>query len=101
MAGNPEYRWRSHSGRFYQVKEMETRHLFYTWLMIWNHIAIEKNRIWFKHHYEFSGYYTMEYILESFRELYIELKSRDDVGFKSKQVMERIESMAKLKEAIK
>lgn len=87
--------WRSaacNGGGERSVKEMETKHLFYTWLMIWNHSAPQELRIWDTKRYVFGPFYTNEYMLEAFREIYIELKTRKDIGPKMKEVVSRIEA---------
>jgi hypothetical protein len=71
---------------------MKTKHLFYTWLMIWNHAAPIELRIWENHHYIFSPFYTKEYMLEAFKYIYFELKNRKDIGPKMLGVINRIES---------
>lgn len=93
----PNFKWRDRKGNFYLVKDMETRHLFYTWLMIWNNAAPFKLRIWFKNRYSFPAFYTKEYMLKSFKHIYFELKKRSDLGFKCSQVVKQIEDFYKQK----
>jgi hypothetical protein len=90
-----EFIWRSaacNGGGKFSVTEMRTKHLFYTWLMIWNHAAPSYLRIWDNHHYIFSSFYTKEYILLAFKSMYLELKRRTDIGPKMLEVIARIEA---------
>jgi hypothetical protein len=85
------FQWRDRKGNMHYPKDMSTKHVFYAWLMIWNHAAPEHMRIWNNHKYRFPAHYSREYVLESFRELYYELKQRSDLGIKSKKVVNIIE----------
>jgi hypothetical protein len=90
-----EFVWKcsdQRGGFFIPVSQMHTKHLFYTWLMIWNHAAPVELRIWFNHPYVFDPFYTKEYMLEAFRSMYFELKKRTDIGFKMREVITRIEA---------
>jgi len=87
-----EYKWRDRYANLHPPKTMNTKHLFYTWLMIWNHACPEKLRIWAKHKYQFDlKIYTKKYMLTSFQKLYYELKRRNDLGYKMKKVLLKIE----------
>lgn len=88
-----KFKWRDKNGIFHYVHNMKTKHLFYTWLMIWNHCCPKNIQIWFNHKYIFPSFYTKKYLLKAFKFLYQELKNRADLGFKSKQVIEKIESL--------
>lgn len=85
------FRWRDRGGEFHDPLQMDTKHLFYTWLMIWNHSAPPHMRIWANHAYVFSDFYTPAYMLRAFRATYYELKTRKDLGYKMAQVVKRIE----------
>lgn len=90
-----EFIWQvsaNHGGESIPVSQMKTKHLFYTWLMIWNHSAPKELRIWDTHRYTFGSFYTPKYMLNAFRSLYIELKNRDDIGYKMLGVIESIEN---------
>lgn len=57
--------WRDHSGRFLEPAAMETRHLFYTLRMIWNHTLPESVRLHPYRRYRFSPFYTIEYLQQA------------------------------------
>jgi len=84
------FRWKT-TGEFLSPAEMRTIHLFYVWLMVWNRYVPESMRIVTNHQHEFSDFYTPEYMLEAFRAMYIELKTRDDLRPKMRKAIERIE----------
>lgn len=87
------FKWRDRTGAFLELREMSTKHIFYTWLMIWNHAAPEALKIWNTHQYTFSDFYTPAYMLKAFTQLYRELNKRNDLGFKSGQVVTQIEKL--------
>jgi hypothetical protein len=76
---DPGFKWKTRDDEFVRPKDMHTSHLFYTWLMIWNHSAPEEYRVRFKHRYSFGSYYTVEYMVEAFKNMTAELKSRKDI----------------------
>lgn len=58
---------------------METRHLFYTVRMIWNHtMPVQAQTATFKR-YAFGPRYTKEYMLEAIRAMVPELGTRTDL----------------------
>jgi len=90
------FRWKDREDRYHNPEEMDTKHVFYTWLMIWNHEAPDDSmRIWFTHRYQFSSFYTPKYMLKAFGVMYFQLKNRTDVGPKMKWVIARIEAMCR------
>lgn len=72
------YQWRDRTGQFHHPGEMETRHLFHTVCMIWNHTMPVKTRPDYRR-YEFSWYYTDAYMKLSVVMLVKELFRRDDI----------------------
>jgi hypothetical protein len=91
-----EFIWKDREDNFIRVSQMDTKHVFYTWLMIWNHGVPPWHQIWFRHRYTFGSYYTKNYMLEAFRAMYIELKRRDDLGPRMKEVITQIEDKFRL-----
>lgn len=71
--------WRTRAGEDLRVNEMETRHLFYTLKMIWNHSAPEEFKIKPYKKYIFSDFYTNEYILKAVKAMIYELRKREDI----------------------
>lgn len=72
------YQWRDRTGVFRHPCDMETRHLFHTVRMIWNHTMPEKTDPYFRQ-YTFSKYYTETYMKMSVYHLLRELLNRDDI----------------------
>ena len=72
------FQWLDQYGQRHYPKNMETRHLFYTLRMIWNHSAPEELKLkpYIKH--TFSTFYTPEYMRNAIKALMAELSKRDD-----------------------
>lgn len=90
------FRWKDRYGSKHRPKDMTTKHLFYTWLMIWNHSVPARYNIWFRNKYLFMDYYTNDYMQAAFGAIYRELKSRIDLGYKSQSVIKKIEAFLAL-----
>lgn len=71
--------WRTQQGNFMLPSEMETRHLFYTLRMIWNHKMPEVARFPAYQQYEFSAFYTDVYFRQAILFLTEELAQRDNM----------------------
>lgn len=74
----PEFRWRDRFGNMIPVSELDTKHLFFTIRMIWNHSAPERMRIEPYRQYTFGAHYTPEYMGQAVRAIAIELSHRTD-----------------------
>jgi hypothetical protein len=76
------FRWRTSTKdgkRSLLPSEMETRHVFYTLLMIWNHtMPIEARTEGYKE-YTFSSFYTPEYMAKAVYAHVEELATRRDM----------------------
>lgn len=89
---NSDYQWRDREGNYISLTDMPSKRLFYTYLMLWNHIVPENMRIWNNYRYKFDRtIYTAEYIKTGFKAMRIELSKRDDLGPKMKEVLLQIE----------
>lgn len=73
------FKWRSQDGRYWTVHQMDTRHLFFTLRMIWNHTAPVTWRFIPYKRYDFSDYYTTEYMRNAVIMIINELVKRDDI----------------------
>jgi len=73
------FKWRQKGGEFIYPSKMKTRHLFHTLRMIWNHKMPECAKITPYNQYEFSAYYTDEYLKKSIFHLSQELGKRNDM----------------------
>ena len=74
------FQWRDRTGVFHNPKDMETRHLFFTIRMIWNHSAPEYMRIKPYNKYSFGDFYTREYMRDAVKFLAKELGTRKDAS---------------------
>jgi len=70
------FKWRDRTGKFHDVTEMATKHLFHTLLMIWNHSVPQHLRIEPYIRYRFDEFYNAEYITQAMRALSRELRKR-------------------------
>ena len=75
----PRFMWRSHDDTRRYVDEMETRHLFYTLRMVWNHSMPEEARSASYKRYSFSPFYTAEYMQDAIRYICRELSTRKNL----------------------
>lgn len=74
------FEWRSADGDFWAPKDMETRHVFYTVRMIWNHSVPEDMRVGRNIRlYRFGDFYTGEYMKSAVLALGRELLTRKDL----------------------
>lgn len=87
------FRWKTKDDEFLDPRQMTSKHLFYAWLMIYNHSAPEEHQIWFTQRYVFTAFYTPKYMFKAFEQLYYELKTRKDLGPKMLAVIAEIESI--------
>lgn len=90
------FQWRDSHGRFHSPIEMETRHLFFTLKMIWNHSAPEHMKLKPYKKYSFGPGYTAEYMLKAIKALSAELKTRDNIELylhQLKQIQTRLKEL--------
>ncbi len=73
------WKWKESNGPDHVPSEMETRHLFYTLRMIWNHTMPESVRFHPYQHYAFSAFYTPEYLQQAIHFIGHELLNRPDI----------------------
>ena len=87
------FRWRDRFGDYHKPAKMDTHHIFFTWLMIWNHSAPEGLRVKMGNRYGgFPPFYTPKYMLSAFANLYWEMKRRQDTTMEQRLVIARIEA---------
>ncbi len=85
------FHWRTRGGDFVRPANMETRHVFFTWLMIWNHACPEQLRRPEGRHYdEFDPHYTPAYMAQAFRVMFNELQARQDLRATWKTVVDEV-----------
>lgn len=91
------FRWTDREGRRWKLTDMTTKHVFYSWLMLWNHYAPQPYDIGgIGNRYAFIG--TVKDPEKSFRELTYELVTRTDATDVQKAVVQRvIENAAKMR----
>lgn len=78
------FQWRDRKGSFHYPSNMETRHLFMTLVMIWNHTMPASHRIfksgsWVHHFYTFGPFYTKEYAASAILAMSSELFTRHNL----------------------
>lgn len=74
----PDFIWKTKDDRRYKVKDMETRHLFNTIRMIWNHKMPADAALGSFIRYEFGSFYTNEYLELAIKKMLPELILRND-----------------------
>lgn len=74
-----DFKWRDRRGQFHYPKDMETRHLFFTVRMIWNHTVPDMYQIKPFERYNFSSFYTSFYMGQAVRNILSELSTRNDL----------------------
>lgn len=75
----PAFKWRDREGIFHAIDKMETRHLFYTLCMIWNHSMPEEAATHEYKRYSFSAFYTPAYMEQAIKSIMPELFKRKDL----------------------
>lgn len=73
------FKWRDREGKFHRVQDMETRHLFYTLRMIWNHTMPVSVQFRPFHQYHFDDFYTTAYMKAAIIHIGHELVNRKNI----------------------
>lgn len=78
------FRWRDRKGNFHIPAQMETRHLFMTLVLIWNHTmsdecGIDYSGTWKHHRYNLGPHYDMDYLCIAICSIANELFTRDNL----------------------
>lgn len=74
-----KFEWKDKSDNFYKVEEMETRHLFFTVRMLWNHSVPDDFKLYPYKQYSFSAFYSKDYVREAIRCMLHELSTRNNI----------------------
>lgn len=82
IRGISDFKWKDSTNKFHTPSSMETRHLFYTLRMIWNHTMPEEAKLKPYKKYYFGSFYTEKYLLEAIIHIYSELCTRKDISLK-------------------
>jgi len=90
----PSFQWRDKQGNFHHPSDMETRHLFFTIRMIWNHTCPKECMLEPCIKYTFRPFYSSKYMSKAIKYIYIELMTRDDMKPYFKQQLGRMRAMA-------
>jgi hypothetical protein len=80
--------WKDRFNVNHIIEQMETRHLFYTVRMIWNHSAPKELKLRPYQKYNFSEFYSHDYIAGCIRNMLTELLCRSDIKFSWRQEVE-------------
>lgn len=83
------FKWRDRNGVKHAVTDMETRHLFYTLRMIWNHTMPGAYRLP-GNLYSFGSYYSEPYMLKAVRAITLELAGRTDMTAEWKRQLKQM-----------
>lgn len=75
----PPFKWRTGGGVFIAPADMETRHLYFTVRMIWNHTVPEQFKLRPFNEYIFPPIYTTEFMAEALKHMLCELAVRKDL----------------------
>jgi hypothetical protein len=78
----PNWKWKTspaNGNKLISPSQMETRHLFNTLRMIWNHTMPSDARIHPYKEYDFSSYYTPSYLKIAILKIGVELLNRKDI----------------------
>lgn len=73
------FKWRDRGGKFHPVNKMETRHLFYTLTLIWNHTT-EDLKLPGRIYDSLGAYYTSDYVMEAAKAIAAELATRKGIS---------------------
>ncbi len=79
LAPASTWRWRDRYGKPYHPSEMETRHVFFTLRMIWNHTMPRGARLHPYRPYNFGPFYSRDYFAKAIEALVPELERREDL----------------------
>lgn len=74
-----DFKWKDKNNNYYNVKDMTTKHLFFTFKMIWNHTVPDELKILPYIRYNFGSFYSTEYMSLAVRLIFEELKTRQDI----------------------
>lgn len=86
-----DFRWRTKDGeQFLYPREMATRHLVNTLMMIWNHSMPVDARTPFYIQYNLGSYYTDSYLRQSIRQLALVLVGRKDLTAEHKRKLQHM-----------
>lgn len=91
-----QFRWRMQNGDYVRPHVMETRHLFFTLRMIWNHSVPDKYRLKPYKKYQFRDFYTAGYMQLAIMSVSLELSKRDIPEKWMAQLKSMIDSMGVL-----
>lgn len=75
----PPFQWIDKDGGKHFISEMETRHLFFTVRMIWNHTMPMAARLLPYKQYRFSAIYGPKYLADAVKHMIPELSERTDL----------------------
>lgn len=85
------FMWRTKGGEMIAPSKMETRHVFYTWLLIWNHSCPEELvRPEGRRYDEFGAWYTPQRMLTAFGVMTEQLKHRNDLAPGARKIVDEV-----------
>ena len=74
------FKWKTRTNDLLRVDQMETRHLFFTLRLIWNHTMPPEARLPEGNRYQLGYFYTAEYLESAIKAISHELSGRTDMA---------------------
>lgn len=78
------FKWKDQYGKFWDLADMRTDHLYYVIRMVWNHSAPDHLKLKPYKSYKFGNYYSVEYIKVAVEHMWKELSTRPNLTYKMK-----------------
>ncbi len=94
----PGFQWKQAKGKYTLISDMNDKHVFYTWLMLWNHNCKPEHKIWENNKYALDKAMHISYQIDAFKQLWLEVIHRTEkgcYGFKTVDVIGRINQIIK------
>lgn len=87
-----DFQWRDAQGSFHVPKDMETHHVFFSWLMVWNHTCPTEMRVWWNdpNPRTFSSFYTEKYMQNALAVFTHELQLRKDMTERQLAIWQKV-----------
>ena len=95
---DPAFRWRTRRNQWLRPADMETRHLFNTVKMVWNHSAPYDLQFRPFRQYTFGPTYTAEYMKQAVNAMVAELQTRTLTAPQARVLNEMVRRMRELRE---
>ena len=91
VAREDKFLWKDRHGRLHDPKDMETRHLFYTFRMLWNHTMPENMRS--ANYKRWRLHMSEDYIKQAIKHIGMALSERTDIHSEWVREIERFKKL--------